>query len=269
MRAARGEVARKLSGVESVAVNLATEQATVRYNPAMVGCSDFGKAVERAGYGIRPDSRFPTPDSQPLVDHEAERRRKEIDSLRLKFIVSLAAGLLIMALMFLPLPWPMEVRYFAMFLIATPVQFWAGWQFYKGAWHGRTALHHQHEHADRGGHVGGLLVQRVRRPSSPAWCSAAGLMPEVYYDTSTLIIALILMGRYLEARAKGRTSEAIKKLMGLARAPRASSATAARRWTCRSSRYSRGRRGAGAARREGAGGRRGAGGRSSRGRSRC
>ena len=48
--------------------------------------------------------------------------------------MSLAAGLLIMAGMFLPLPWPMEQRYYAMFLLATPVQFWAGWQFYKGAW---------------------------------------------------------------------------------------------------------------------------------------
>jgi Cu+-exporting ATPase len=208
----------KLPGVETVAVNLATEQATVRFNPAMVGRGEFQGAVEKAGYGLRAEPTLTSDDGllvQSPVDADSERRRKETETLRLKFIVSLAAGLLIMAGMFLPLPWPMQSRYIAMFLIATPVQFWAGWQFYRGAW---MAARHLATNMNTLIAVGtsAAYLYSVFVTFFPDAVSAAGLMPEAYYDTSTLIIALILMGRYFEARAKGQTSAAIKKLMGLA-----------------------------------------------------
>src|SRR5690349_9007887 len=104
----------KLPGVESATVNLATEQATVRFNPAMVGRNEFRQAVERAGYGIRPAPTAPTtgaPGAAETVDSDAERKRREVNDLRLKFSVSFVAGLLIMAGMFLPLPVPMEWLY--------------------------------------------------------------------------------------------------------------------------------------------------------------
>jgi Cu+-exporting ATPase len=207
----------KLAGVESVGVNLATEQATVRFNPAMVGDNDFRQAVEKAGYGIRrveQQAAQTDADGAP-VDREAERRRHDIADLRLKFIVSLAAGIVIMAGMFLPLPWPMETRYVAMFLLATPIQFWAGWQFYRGAW---MAARHLTTNMNTLIAVGtsAAYLYSVFITFFPDAVRTAGLVPEAYYDTSTIIIGLILMGRYLEARAKGQTSEAIKKLMGLA-----------------------------------------------------
>ena len=98
----------KLPGVESAAVNLATEQATVRFNPAMVGRDEFRQAVERAGYGIR------AAPAASRAAHAAGRRWRgrrcraqaaRTHDLRIKFLVSLAAGALIMAGMFLPLPW--------------------------------------------------------------------------------------------------------------------------------------------------------------------
>ncbi len=208
----------KVPGVENVAVNLATEQATVRYNPAMAGRDDFRAAVEKAGYALRAvqqQTRSSAGESGEQVDHEAERRRIEVNNLRIKFIASLAAGLVIMAGMLLPLPWPMQERYLAMFLLATPIQIRAGWSFYKGAW---MAARHLSTNMNTLIAVGtsAAYLYSVYITFFPGAVSRAGLMPEAYYDTSTIIIGLILMGRYLEARAKGQTSAAIKKLMGLA-----------------------------------------------------
>jgi P-type Cu+ transporter len=206
----------KLPGVESAGVNLATEQATVRFNPAMVGPEEFRKAVEKAGYGLRTEVQpQQAVEGDSPVDRDAERRRKEVSTLRNKFVASLVAGFAIMAGMFIPLPWPMQDRYLAMFLLATPIQFWAGWSFYKGAW---MAARHLSTNMNTLIAVGtsAAYLYSVFITFFPGAVSSAGLMPEAYYDTSTVIIGLILMGRYLEARAKGQTSEAIKKLMGLA-----------------------------------------------------
>lgn len=210
----------KLPGVESANVNLATEQATVRFNPVMIGRDEFRRAVEKAGYAISIQSRA-AEDQASQTDTQADTQPatgSAQDDLRLKFEVSLAAGLLIMAGMLVPeawLPLTMQTRYVAMFLLATPVQFWAGWQFYKGAW---RAARHLTTNMNTLIAVGTSVayLYSVFVTFFPDAVAQAGLMPEAYYDTSTLIIALILMGRYFEARAKGRTSEAIKKLMGLA-----------------------------------------------------
>jgi Cu+-exporting ATPase len=208
----------KLPGVETANVNLATEQATVRFNPAMVGRDEFRRAVERAGYGIRPApaaTAAGTPGATETVDTDAARKQREINDLRLKFLVSFAAGIVIMAGMFVPLPVPMQWLYLAMFAIATPVQFWAGWQFYRGtllaARHGATNMNTLIAVGTSAAYLYSAFVTFF-----PDVVRAAGLVPEVYYDTSTLIIGLILMGRYFEARAKGQTSAAIKQLMGLA-----------------------------------------------------
>lgn len=102
-----------------------------------------------------------------------------------------------------------------MFLIATPIQIWAGWQFYQGAW---RAARHLTTNMNTLVAVGTSVayLYSVFITFFPDAVRTTGLAPEAYYDTSTAIIGLILMGRWLEARAKGQTSEAIKKLMGLA-----------------------------------------------------
>ena len=100
---------------------------------------------------------------------------------------------------------------------------------------GRPPPHHQHEHPGRCGHLGGLPLQCLHHLLPGRRRTGRACRPKPTTTPRPLIIALILMGRYLEARAKGQTSEAIKKLMGLRRAPPASCARR-QRSTCRSSR---------------------------------
>jgi Cu+-exporting ATPase len=103
---------------------------------------------------------------------------------------------------------------YLLWVLATPVQFWAGWQFYKGLWGG---LKHKTANMNTLIAVGTSVayIYSVVAILFPEFIAAGGRMPHVYFETSVLIIALILLGRFLEARAKGQTSEAIKKLMGL------------------------------------------------------
>jgi Cu+-exporting ATPase len=206
----------KLPGIEYAGVNLATEQATVRFNPALVGRDEMRGAVEGAGYGLRqPVDETRQTTAIDVDDPETARRAHEQRDLLIKSVVSIAAGLIIMAGMFLPLPVSMEARYWAMFAIATPVQFWAGWSFYRGAW---MAARHFQANMNTLIAVGtsAAYLYSVFVTFFPAAVAVAGIAPDAYYDTSTIIIGLILMGRYLEARAKGQTSEAIKRLMQLA-----------------------------------------------------
>jgi Cu+-exporting ATPase len=205
----------KVPGVEAVAVNLATENATVKVVPGASTADDLRRAVEKAGYAIRAQVGEETPGRVAAEDREAERRRHEAAILRLKFGVSLVVGLVIMAAMFLPLGIPHESLFLPLFILATPVQFWAGWQFYKGAW---QAARHLTTNMNTLVAVGtsAAYLYSAFVTFFPEVIHHAGLMPEVYYDTAVIIIALILLGRYLEARARGQTSEAIKRLLGLA-----------------------------------------------------
>ncbi|HET8626836.1 MAG TPA: heavy metal translocating P-type ATPase [Thermomicrobiales bacterium] len=204
----------KVPGVEAVAVNLATERATVKYLPGAAGVADFKAAVEKAGYELGQDEA--AAEGESATERLVEERRREIATLRWKFTVSLAAGAAIMAAMFLPLPVPRPWLYAAMFLVATPIQFWAGGQFYRGAWaaarHGTTNMNTLVAVGTSAAYLYSAFVTFFPH----VVVSAGGLQPEVYYDTSTVIIALILLGRFLEARAKGQTGAAIARLLGLA-----------------------------------------------------
>ncbi len=201
-------------GVAAVSVNLASEKATVRFVPDLVTPDDLRRAVEASGYELVDDSAARAIDEDG-DDPEAAERRREARSLQIKFTVSLIAGLAIMVAMFLPLPIDHEAMFLPLFVIATPIQLWAGWQFYKGAWaaarHGTTNMSTLVAVGTSAAYLYSVFVTFF-----PDVVHQAGLMPEVYYDTSVTIIALILLGRWLEARARGQTSAAIKKLMGLA-----------------------------------------------------
>jgi Cu+-exporting ATPase len=201
----------KVPGVGSVAVNLATERATVGFYPGTATVADLRAAVEKAGYGLAQEAD----DAEEGTDHLAEDRAREIASLRLKFGVSLAVGALLMAAMFVPLPFDHSRLFPLMFLLATPVQFWAGWQFYRGAWaagrHGSTNMNTLVAVGTTAAYGYSVFVTFF-----PALVIRLGLQVGVYYESAVIIVALILLGRYLEARAKGQTSAAITKLLGLA-----------------------------------------------------
>ncbi len=209
---------KKPAGVLEVNVNLATEKATVKYLPGSVRRSDLIGAVESAGYGVLDLSNVAKEDE---VDTERAARQAEIDHQRRLvltgaaftlplFVLSMSRDFLmdsVPALMWSGFP-------FVFFLLATPVQVIVGKQYLVGAW---KALKNRTTNMDT----------LVALGSSVAYVYSvvvllglifgiAGIGEHVYFETSAMILTLITLGKLLEAKAKGRTSDAIKQLMGLA-----------------------------------------------------
>ena len=208
----------KVPGVSSVAVNLATEKARIMFDPSMVNQELLGQAVEKAGYRLGKVERTapsqPTARLEPVLDGHALAREREVRDLKLKSLVSLVIGLGLMALMYLPLRLDNRLVEPVLLILGTFVQVWAGARFYRAAWavgkHGSTNM-------DTLVAVG-TSVAYGYSAFVTLWPSLAfrwGFQHHLYYETAVIIVALILMGRWLEARAKGQTSAAIKALMGL------------------------------------------------------
>ncbi len=198
----------RLPGIVSASVNLATEKAHVEFDRAAVDVDKIVKAVEEAGYrasAVRAETE----------DREKEAREKEERNLKLRLIaaVILSSPLLLamitamagieIALLHNPL---------FQFMVATPVQFIIGWRFYRNSYHSLRSL------------SPGMDLLVAMGTSAAYFFSVyngfvrnypPGSKPELYFEASAILITLILLGKFLEARAKGKTSEAIKKLMGL------------------------------------------------------
>jgi len=189
-------------GIISAGVNLASSRATVEYI-GEIDIPALRRAVSEAGYELGPETA--------TIEDVSISAEREIKSLRSRFVVALSLGIIIMVLGFVPEFWG---KAYLLWLLATPVQFWAGWRFYRGFW---GAL--KHRRADMNtliavGSSAAYLYSVVAVLFPGAFVSGV-IEPNLYFDTSALIIALILFGRFLEARARGRTSGAIKKLIGL------------------------------------------------------
>ena len=193
-------------GVRAANVNLAAEKATVEYDPASVGLERLVGAVEDTGYGVVRE------------EQTGDVHAREYGKLRGDFLVAAVLTALILAgslphMLGFGLPVPTTWLNLTLLALATPVQFWAGRRFYRGAW---GAL--RHGSAD----MNTLVV--VGTSAAYLYSAVAALAPQlfaggmgggVYFDTSALIVTLILLGKLLEARARGRMSEAIKRLAGL------------------------------------------------------
>ncbi|MFC2056099.1 heavy metal translocating P-type ATPase [Chloroflexota bacterium] len=205
----------KVPGVISANVNLASERATVQYLEGEASMADFKRAVEGAGYSIR--AKVSAEDiSGPDALMAATRR--EIRALKNKLIFSASIGLfmLFVAISELTGGWAPSFlnNHYLLWTLATPVQFWAGWQFYQGTW---ARLKHKGANMNTLIAVGtsAAYFYSVAAILFPGFFATGGREASVYFDTAAIIIALILLGRFLEARAKGQTSEAIKKLIGM------------------------------------------------------
>ena len=208
----------KTAGVESATVNLATEMATIRYLPDVTGRSELVGAIEAAGYDVR--IRADRGDLPPvsLVEElsvgDLERAR-ETRMLLIQASASIAVAVGIMVLMFAPgIPLSMEQRNSLAIVPATFIQVWAGARFYRVAW---RALRHGTTNMDTlvvAGTTAAWLYS-VALTLWPIIAIEAGREPETYFDSSTLIIGLVLLGRWLEARAKGQATGAIRRLIGL------------------------------------------------------
>ena len=209
---------RKTPGVAEANVNLATEVATVRYLPEIAGLDELARAIEAAGYDIRQLPKATDGTQASLVDEadaEAAERAREQRSLGLTAAVALVVAAATMALMYAPnLPLTMEQLAWVLIGPATFVQFWAGRRFYRAAW--RSAIHFS-TGMDTLVVVGtsAAWAYSVLVTFAPGIFRSAGIEPQTYFDSSTAIVGLVLMGRWLEARAKARTVGAIKELLGL------------------------------------------------------
>ncbi len=194
-----------LNGVVSANVNLATERASIEFIPGMVDFDDFKKAIDAAGYKA-------SPITEGLMDREKEEREKEYRDLKKRFLVSLILTIPIVIGSIIHIP--VISNWLLLFILATPVQFWAGLRFYRAAW---SALKHMTTNMNTLIAVGttSAYAYSILATFLPGIFIKGGLRPDVYFDTSSVIITLILLGRLLEAKAKGRTSEAIRHLMGL------------------------------------------------------
>lgn len=200
---------KELPGVESANVNLATTKATVVRDPSVATDNAVMKAVKDAGYEAMMHEM-----GQSEHDHE---KMLEIKSLKTKVTVSLILGALILWGSF---PWisvtapAMLQNFWVQFVLATPVQFWIGASFYKAAW---PALLRRRANMDTLVALGTTVAYLYSAfvVIFPEIVMRAGIEAMPYFDVSTLIIGLILLGRFFEARAKSGTGEAIKKLLSL------------------------------------------------------
>lgn len=240
----------KVDGVEVAVINLATEQATVTFDPSLTGVGELGKAVEAAGYEARLDQAHTSAGivatAGPTIDGTAPAQALSLDLSRARegsptdgpegsfaerHLADTRRRLIVATVLTIPLLLGLATMTVAPFLphllmnpwlqlaLATPVQFYAGRPFYKGAW---NALKHGSSDMNTLIAVGtsAAYFYSLAAILVPGFFKAAGITTQgglpLYFDTSAAIITLILLGRFLEARARSHTSDAIKKLMGLA-----------------------------------------------------
>jgi Cu+-exporting ATPase len=210
---------KKTDGVEGASVNLATEIATVRYLPSVTGRAELGRAIEAAGYDLK--SQLDDAETaarrtlREAAEADAQARAKYARRLLIEGAVALAVAVVIMILMFWPQALiPMETLNRLVIIPATIVQAWAGRRFYSAAW--RAARH-------GGATMDTLIVvgttaawgYSVFVTLAPSIVQEAGLRPETYFDSATVILGFVLLGRWLEARAKGQAGGAIRRLIDL------------------------------------------------------
>ena len=210
---------RGVPGVRSADVNLATERARVEVDPARADVTALVRAVERAGYGalaVSEDER----ERAATEQQERAVRRAYVRALGRRLAIAAALAVPTMALSMADLAFPalMEAawRPYVLFALASPVQLWAALPFYRGA---LSAA--RHRRADMNtlvvlGTTTAYLVS-VAATFFSGLFDSLGLEPRqyLYYDTATAIVALILVGRYLEARARAHTSDAVRSLAAL------------------------------------------------------
>ncbi len=218
-------VTKAISRVEGVAdanVNLATETALVHFDPTRTDLAEISAAIEKAGYqAVLRSSTVDNP-QEPQADEPATsesgrdvRRAEELVQLKRRWVTALAVGLGLMALMYIPLPVDaMEPVMSIVLVVAAVTQWWAGRDIYVAAARGI-----RHGSVDMNTLVTlGTGIAFAYSAFVTLWMGQAeawGLPLHLYFETALVIVALVLMGRWLEARAKSRTADAVKALVGL------------------------------------------------------
>ncbi|MFA5931313.1 MAG: heavy metal translocating P-type ATPase [archaeon] len=198
------KVTKKVNGVKEANVNFATSKATIEYDDSKLKETDLVSAVKNAGYGATVLTQTMTPEKQNKIQQE------ELNSIKNTFFFSFAFSLPLFILGMVLMPLGVEIPYlpFILFVLATPVQFIVGKQFYLGAY---NALKNKTASMDTLIAVGtsaAYLMSVYNFLFNP--------MGSQYFETSAILITLVVLGKWLEAIAKNKTTDAIKKLMNLA-----------------------------------------------------
>jgi P-type Cu+ transporter len=202
-----------IAGVERASVNLATEQATVSFDPERTSFDALQAAVRAAGYELVQ----PSIDAAPGAALDAERAAREAEQRyqKIKFVVGavLSAPVLLGGMSHILPRVPAALQNpWLLLILTTPVQFWVGWQFHWGFLHDL-----RYRSASMSTLVSvGTSAAYFFSVAVTLWPQAFPAHGVTYYDVSAVVITLVVLGRWLEARARGRTSEAIRRLMSLA-----------------------------------------------------
>jgi P-type Cu+ transporter len=208
---------RTVSGVSESAVNFGAEQAIVAYDPKKTNLDAIQAAVTEAGYAAYPLQ----PEAIGADETETTDRLRASRTLQRKIILGGSISVLLVlgslsAMTGLSLPWMPSAlaNPWVQLALTAPVQFWCGFSFYGNAW---KSLKRHTASMDTLIALGtsAAYFYSVFATLFPHVLMKQGLMPEVYYETAAIVITLILLGRWFEHRARGQTSDAIRKLIGL------------------------------------------------------
>ena len=201
------KILNKTPGVKDATVNLTTEQAMVAYYPGQTDLDTLIGRIRNLGYDAQP---------KQSEEDQANRKQQELKHKRNKLMIS--------AILSLPLLMTMLVHLFNMhlpdilmnpwfqFILATPIQFIIGWQFYVGAY---KNLRNGGANMDVLVALGTSAAYFYSIYEMIKWLTGATNMPHLYFETSAVLITLILFGKYLEARAKSQTTNALSELLNL------------------------------------------------------
>ncbi|UMT78029.1 heavy metal translocating P-type ATPase [Staphylococcus roterodami] len=201
------KVLNKMDGVQNATVNLTTEQAKVDYYPEETDANQLITRIQKLGYDavVKDNNK-----------DQASRKTKELQHKLIKLIISAVLSLPLLMLMFVHL-FNMHIPSIFMnpwfqFILATPVQFIIGWQFYVGAY---KNLRNGGANMDVLVAVGTSAAYFYSIYEMVRWLSGVTTQPHLYFETSAVLITLILFGKYLEARAKSQTTNALGELLSL------------------------------------------------------
>ncbi|OPY46470.1 MAG: putative copper-exporting P-type ATPase A [Methanoregulaceae archaeon PtaU1.Bin222] len=192
-----------LPGVLDIKVNLATEKAHVIYNGSLTTLEEMRNAIEEAGY------QYLGLAGQLSLEAEEKARQRDLDDKFRRFVVGFAVSIPLFVLMYVPLPISMHQLSYLMLVVSTPVFIYVAYPIFRAA---RMALHNRTLNMD----VMYAMGTGVSYVSSLFGTLGIVLSHEfMFYDTAIMLASFLMLGRYLEAKAKGRTSTAIKALIGL------------------------------------------------------
>lgn len=195
------------AGVEHANVNLTTENATIAYNPEMTSIDDLIKKIQKIGYDAKP---------KQAATEKSSQKEQELKHKRTKLIISAILAAPLLLTMFVHL-FSMQIPHIFMnpwfqFALATPVQFIIGWQFYVGAY---KNLRNGSANMDVLVALGTSAAYFYSLYEMIKWLNLTNYTPHLYFETSAVLITLILFGKYLETRAKTQTTNALSELLNL------------------------------------------------------